>query len=645
MLSVTAGAVPPAVPGPWVASDPVNPSWAVLVRFLPGTSAVRQSADLAAVGGRVVTAYPDGPEVVALPPWADRVAALARLRSDGDLAYAEADAPFHAQGVPAVVPNDPYLAQQAADLNLIDAPQAWSITTGTPSTIVAVLDTGVDLTNPEFAGRLWVDPGARYRGHAVYGWNFVANNGNTQDNNGHGTHVTGILAAAGNNGYGIAGVDWGATIMPLKFLDAQGNGTTDAAVAAIYFAVQHGAKVINASWGGDVFSQAMLDALNYANAAGVVFVTAAGNDSVNNDAAPSYPASYRTPNELVVAAVNPDGSLASYSNYGPTTVDLAAPGTNVFSTVPAVFAQVTGHYAYYSGTSMATPYVSGTVALVAGLHPGLSAAQLAAMVRATARPLPSLKGLTISGGVVDPLDALTDTVTGGQVSAASSPVLVPGGSTPEAVEATILASDAYYAYAGGTPQGYVAALYNSLFGRPVEPSALADLTAELVSGTPRMTVVRALQTSTEALLTRAARWFRDDLGQTGPSLDVRKANPAVTTWAGLLAAGQSDTDVLADVLGSDAYYISAGGTPQGYVSALYNALFGRPVDPSGLAYFTAALAAGVSRPDLVRLLISTDEGHRTTIARLFINDINPNLRLSALKSSPGVILWAGYLGV
>ena len=167
----------------------------------------------------------------------------------------------------------------------------------------------------------------------------------------------------GNNGYGIAGVDWNAQIMPLKILGADGGGTTQAAVSAIYFAVNHGARVINASWGGSQYSQAMLDAISYADSKGVVFVTAAGNNGVDNDTNPTnYPANYRLPNELVVAAVDNSGNLASFSDYGAHTVDLGAPGVNIYSSVPH-------GYATYSGTSMATAFVTGTVALVAGLNP------------------------------------------------------------------------------------------------------------------------------------------------------------------------------------------------------------------------------------------------------------------------------------
>jgi len=221
-------------------------------------------------------------------------------------------------------------------LSTIDAPAAWGFTTGTPATIVAVLDTGIDLRSSEFAGKIWTNSNTSgsdgFRGD-LHGWNFVNNTSNVQDNNGHGSHVTGILAANTNNGVGVAGVDWNALVMPVKILDSQGNGTTGAAVSGVYFAVQHGAKVINASWGGDQFSQAMLDALNYANSKGVVFVTAAATTRRTTTSSPPT-RQLRTPNELVVAALDPSGTLADFSNYGPTTVDLAAPGVNIISTIP-----------------------------------------------------------------------------------------------------------------------------------------------------------------------------------------------------------------------------------------------------------------------------------------------------------------------
>jgi thermitase len=300
------------------------------------------------------------------------------------------------------ITNDSYIKAQWGLNNAgkvdIDAPQAWKRTTGNPSIIVAVLDTGIDLSNPEFAGRIWTNPDSSgtdgYAGD-VHGWNFVANDPNVQDDEGHGTHVSGILAASGDNGIGVAGVDWNAQIMPLKVLDANGNGTNSAIVAAIDYAVQHGARVINASWGGGFYSQAVADAISNAGSHGVVFVTAAGNGGTSDDTTPFYPASYRLPNEIVVTAVGESGTLPTFSDYGRTTVDLAAPGLNILSTMPG------GGYAYMSGTSMAVPYVAGVVSLVAGQHPSWSAAQIDQQVLATVKPLAGLAGRTLTGGIVD----------------------------------------------------------------------------------------------------------------------------------------------------------------------------------------------------------------------------------------------------
>ena len=286
-----------------------------------------------------------------------------------------------------------------ADISALDA---WSITTGVGSPVVVVLDSGIDLSDTDLAPALWTNPGGIGGCPAgTHGYDVVPASPtcDPSDDNGHGTHVAGILAAAGGNGNGVVGVDWNATLMPVKILDSSGGGTTDAAVKGIYFAVEHGARVINASWGGGDYSQALADAISFAGSHGVVFVTAAGNDGTNNDKVPSYPADYRLPNEIAVAAIDPRGDLAGFSNFGAHTVDLAAPGVNILSTVP-------GGYAYYSGTSMATPYVAGVAALLVGLHPEYNAAQLVRRILATTKPLPGLHGKTITGGMVDAARAI-----------------------------------------------------------------------------------------------------------------------------------------------------------------------------------------------------------------------------------------------
>lgn len=618
----------------WAATTPVNPSSTVLLKFNAGTSQTQIQADLDVVSGRIVTQYPNGPDLVAIPPTASLDAALSYLKSRGEVAYAETDAIIHATGI--VVPNDPKYAQLWG-LPMIDAPSAWGVTTGTSSTVIAVLDTGIDFSSPDLVSKIWTNPLVNHDGlrNALHGWNFLASNANVQDDDGHGSHVAGILAASGNNGIGVVGVDWNAQIMPVKVLDSQGNGTTDAAISGVYFAVQHGAKVINASWGGDVFSQAMLDALNYANSAGVVFVTAAGNESSNNDAITTYPASYRTPNELVVAAIDSSGNLASFSNFGPTTVDVAAPGVGIVSTV-------IGGYASYDGTSMATPYVSGTVALLAGLHPELSAAQLVARVRATAKPLPALSGLLISPGVVDPYYALLNNVGGGPVAASTGP-LVLGNSSLETIEATILSGDAIYAALGNSASNYVAYLYQTVLGRAASPTEISFFAARLQSGVSRLTVINALQFSTEGLRTRVARWYINSLGSTS-TLASLKSDPGVSYWAGLLANGQSDNQVRAAILSSDNVYTAFGGTPYSYVSALYPAILGRPADITGRNYLIGLLINGTSRSTLVQALMTSNEGKQATIAGMFLTEFGWAGTIDTLKSNPGVTFWARFLG-
>ncbi len=388
-----------------VQAVPPDPSTGVLVGFLSGTSSLVEQKLLNSVHAQWITSYPGGPSLAEAASTAARDAAIAELSRAPAVRYAEPDSTIH---VDATIPDDPAFSKQWGldnpnDVD-IDAPQAWDTTTGSASTIVAVIDSGIDTSHPEFAGRIWTNPSpdtsGPYAGD-VNGWNFLDNNADITDDNGHGSHVSGIIAASGNDGIGVAGIDWHARIMPLKFIGADGNGSVDDAVRAIYFAVDHGARVINASWGGNDHVQALTDAISYANSHNVVFVTASGNDGTNNANNRSYPADDRLPNLLSVAAIDQNGALASFSNFGATTVDLAAPGVNIRSTVP-------GGYATYSGTSMAAPFVTGVVSLLVGLHPEDSASQLVQRILATVKPLPGLQKKVISGGIVDAANAVSD---------------------------------------------------------------------------------------------------------------------------------------------------------------------------------------------------------------------------------------------
>ncbi len=224
----------------------------------------------------------------------------------------------------------------------IDTPEAWDLTTGSSNVVIAVIDTGVALNHPDLSGNIWTNTGEFNCTDGVdddnngyiddcHGWDFIGDDNDPTDYNGHGTHVAGTIAAVGNNSLGITGVMWQAKIMPLRFLGVSGIGTTANAISAILYANANGAHVINNSWGGGGYSQALKDAIDASNA---VVVCAAGNSGVDTDTSPHYPSSYTSSNIIAVAATDHNDALANFSNYGATSVDVAAPGVNIYSTIP-----------------------------------------------------------------------------------------------------------------------------------------------------------------------------------------------------------------------------------------------------------------------------------------------------------------------
>jgi subtilisin family serine protease len=292
----------------------------------------------------------------------------------------------------------------------ISAVPAWDVSTGSSTNVVAVIDTGVDYTHPDLTANIWSAPTAftlNIGGLPIlcpagsHGFNAITNLCIPLDDNNHGTHVSGIIGAVGNNGVGVVGVNWTASIMASKFLNAVGVGFTSAAINAIEFVIQAKAafaataganvRVLSNSWAGGGFSQSLLDEINRANANDMLFVAAAANASSNNDTTPNYPSNYNAPNMIAVAATDNTDALASFSNYGATTVHLGAPGVNVLSTITL------GRYAYFSGTSMATPHVSGAAALILS-RCALSTADLKTNILNNVDPISSLAGITITGG-------------------------------------------------------------------------------------------------------------------------------------------------------------------------------------------------------------------------------------------------------
>ena len=313
------------------------------------------------------------------------------------------------------VPNDPSFSSLWGLRNTttlgadISAVPAWDISVGSTANVVGIVDTGIDYNHPDLSANMWSAPTAfsvTIGGVTItcsagtHGFNAILRTCDPNDDHNHGTHVAGTVGAVGNNNTGVVGVSRVARIMALKFLDSVGDGTVSDAIDAIEFAIQaksalapSGAhvRVLSNSWGGDTFSQALLDQINRANAAEILFVAAAGNSGTNNDTTPAYPASYQASNIISVAATDINDNRASFSNYGALTVDLGAPGASILSTIPG------NRYGYMSGTSMATPHVSGAAALILS-RCSLTTSQLVTNILANVDVIPSLSGVTLSNG-------------------------------------------------------------------------------------------------------------------------------------------------------------------------------------------------------------------------------------------------------
>lgn len=330
----------------------------------------------------------------------------------------------------AAIPNDPGFSELYGLDNTgqtggtpdadIDAPEAWDIQKGSQSAVIAVIDTGVDYTHPDLAANIWTNPGEipgdgiDNDGNGfiddVRGWDFYNNDNDPFDDQGHGTHVAGIIGARGNNATGVAGVNWNVKIMPLKFLDSGGWGTTADAIKAINYATAMNAHVMSNSWGGGGYSQFLKNAIAAANAKGILFVAAAGNDSSDNDIIPAYPASFDVPNVIAVAATDHNDQIADFSNYGVASVDLGAPGVDIYSTVPSGSCSLcdSSGYRRLSGTSMATPYVSGAAGLIKAQFPTFKSADIKSLLLARVDPIPSLVEITVSGGRLNVYNTLED---------------------------------------------------------------------------------------------------------------------------------------------------------------------------------------------------------------------------------------------
>jgi hypothetical protein len=362
---------------------------------------------------------------VRLPENLTLTAALDLFRNNAQVEYAEPNYIYNI-GAP-TTPNDPLFnglwglhntGQTGGTLDAdIDAPEAWDIRTGNKSIVVAVIDTGVDYTHEDLTANMWRNPGETANGidddlngyvDDIYGIDTFNNDADPYDDNGHGTHCSGTIGAVGNNSIGVTGVNWNTSIMALKFLSSGGWGYTDDAIECIEYAIMMktaysvNVRVLSNSWGSGSYSHALYDAIAAAGASNMLFVAAAGNQyGNNNDLLPFYPASYDLNNIISVAATDHNDDLAWFSNWGPSSVDVGAPGVNILSTVP------TNAYGSYSGTSMATPHVSGLAALVLDGHPSYSCMQVKTRILTTVDKLSSLTGKVLTDGRINAWRALT----------------------------------------------------------------------------------------------------------------------------------------------------------------------------------------------------------------------------------------------
>ena len=384
-----------------------NP-FGVIVKFSDTATDEEITAALSGIGGSRVGQPLGIDNLYLIETLADPGAAIASMQSEGAVESAGLDYVVAA----AQFVNDEHLDEQwgLGETPGIDLPAAWDISTGSATVVVAVIDTGVDLDHPDLAANIWVNPGeipgngidddANGYVDDVNGWDFANGDSSPDDDEGHGTHVAGTIGAVANNGIGVAGIVPNVQIMPLKALNEFGSGFSSDFFLALEYALANGAEVSNNSWGGPVEDIWMGALIEDAGKIGHVFVTAAGNDDSNNDITPDYPGSYASDNIISVAALEQSGGLASFSNYGPSSVDVAAPGRDILSTLPD------GAYGWSDGTSMAAPHVTGLVALMRSIQPNLVPSAIREILVSTSAADTRLRNLLAAGGAIDAASAL-----------------------------------------------------------------------------------------------------------------------------------------------------------------------------------------------------------------------------------------------
>ncbi len=390
----------------------------LLVKFKADAPAAALKANRQISGARIKADMPKlGWKLVQLPEGTDVAAALAEWRNRPDVAYVEPNYRIHLFATP----NDPRYPGMWG-LTKIGAPEAWDTTTGSSSLVVAVMDTGLDYNHPDLAANVWTNPGEvpnngyddDHDGYIddVHGINLFNTAGDVLDDDGHGTHVAGTIGAVGNNGLGSVGINWQVKLLSLKIFTADDSAGTAGAVEGYEYLIalkKRGVniRVVNNSWGGPVPSQALSEAMRAAEALGILSVCAAGNSHHNADDQPEFPANLDVESLISVAASTRDDDLASFSNYGEWTVDIAAPGESILSTYKG-----SGHYQVLSGTSMACPHVSGAAALLLARNGSLTPSNVKALLMDTADKLPQWQGKVAAQGRLNVARALAKSISG-----------------------------------------------------------------------------------------------------------------------------------------------------------------------------------------------------------------------------------------
>lgn len=415
----------------------------LLVKFIGGPASKNARAANLTLGAKVLEDLGDlGWQRVRLPEGISVDEAIERYKILDGIEYAQPNFYYHLL----LTPNDPQFTSGGMyGLTAIHAPQAWDLTTGSSAVVVADIDTGMRYTHQDLAANAWINPG-EIAGNGVdddgngfvddvHGWDFFYNDSDPIDDaGGHGTHTAGTIGAVGNNLFGVVGVNWNVKIMPIKIYSPSGTDSTSAMLVNAYSYIKMmknrgvNIRVTNNSYGGCGeacgYDQATKDALDAMGDAGVLNVFAAGNNSRNIDTAPFYPASYTSPSVLAVASSTSTDARSSFSNWGPISADLAAPGSGILSTYNASDTAT----ATLSGTSMATPHTAGAAALLSAFRPNLSVASLKATLMNTVDVLPAWNGLVKTGGRLNVFNALQNqTVCTFNMASSSMTVPTKGG--------------------------------------------------------------------------------------------------------------------------------------------------------------------------------------------------------------------------